>query len=148
MVNLPNWLPLTFKVEDGAWFNLDEVEILSFRQELDLKCGLLRRELRFRDTAGRTTRWRERRIVSMADPHLAGLSIELTPEDWSGRLTVRSALDGSVTNSGVARYRDLAGRHLEILELDHLGADALILYCRTSQSMLGVAQAARTRLRL
>ena len=124
---------------------MDEVEILSFRQELDLKCGLLRRDLRFRDAAGRTTRWCERRIVSMADPHLAALSVELTAEDWSGRLTVRSALDGSVTNSGVARYRDLANRHLEILELNHLGADTLILRCRTSQSLLAVAQAARTR---
>ena len=55
LVNLPNWLPLTFRIDDGAWFRLDEVEILSYRQELDLKVGLLRRNIRFRDNAGRTT---------------------------------------------------------------------------------------------
>ena len=57
----------------------------------------------------------------MADPHIAAISLELTPENWSGRLTVRTALDGAVANSGVRRYRDLAGRHLETLERRPLG---------------------------
>ena len=146
LVNLPNWLPLTFRIEDGEWFDMDKVEILSLRQELDLKRGLLQRELRFRDAAGRTTRWHERRIVSMADPNLAGLCVELTAEDWSGSLTVRSALDGSVSNSGVPRYRALASRHLDAVELDQLGVDTILLRCRTNQSQILLAQTARTRL--
>ena len=146
LVNFPNWLPLTFRIDDGAWFRLDEVELLAFRQALDLRHGVLRRDLRFRDAVGRTTRWNERRFVSMADPHLAALSVELTAEDWTGQLTVRSALDGGVTNRGVARYRDLADRHLDLLDLGHRGADTLFLRCRTNQSRLTVAQAARTRL--
>jgi alpha,alpha-trehalase len=145
LVNLPNWLPLTFRIDEDDWFRLDEVELLSFRQELDLGRGMLRRDLRVRDAQGRTTRWNERRIVSMAEPHRAALSVELTAEDWSGRLKVRSALDGAVTNAGVARYRDLAGRHLDAVETDHRGADIIFLRCRTSQSMIGIAQAARTR---
>ena len=146
LVNLPNWLPLTFRIDDGEWFRLDDVEILSFRQELDLKRGLLRRDLRVRDALGHTTRWSERRLVSMANPHLAGLCVELTPEDWSGQLTVRSALDGQVTNNGVRRYRDLAKQHLEAFELDQMGEDGIFLGCRTNQSLIGMAQAARTRL--
>ncbi len=146
LVNLPNWLPLTFRIDDGPWFRVDEVEVLSYRQGLDLKPGVLRRDLRFRDRAGRTTHWRERRLVSMADPHIAALSLELTPENWSGRLTVRTALDGAVTNSGVRRYRDLAGRHLETLERHHLGTDIIFLRARTNQSFIQIAEAARTRL--
>ena len=146
LVNLPNWLPLTFQIDEGDWFRVDNVEILSYRQELDLKAGLLRRDVRFRDGSGRTTRWNERRLVSMADPHLAALSIELTAEDWAGRLTVRTGLDAGITNSGVPRYRDLASRHLETLELHHLGSDVLFLRVRTSQSLIHIAAAARTRL--
>ena len=146
LVNMPNWLPLTFRINDGAWFRIDDVDVLSFRQVLDLRRGVLNRDIRFRDKAGRTTRWRERRLVSMADHHLAGLAVELTVEDWSGRLTIRSGLDGGVVNSGVARYRALARQHLEVLELDHLGTDALFLRCRTTQSQIQVALAARTRL--
>ncbi|WP_018231033.1 glycosyl hydrolase family 65 protein [Thioalkalivibrio thiocyanodenitrificans] len=146
LVNLPDWLPLTFRIDDGPWFSMDDVEILSLRQTLDLRRGLLCRELRFRDARGHTTGWHERRVVSMADPHLAGLCVELTAEDWSGQITVRSALDGGVTNSGVARYRDLANRHLEVLEREHRGEETIFLRARTNQSQLGVAQAARTRL--
>jgi len=145
LVNLPNWLPLTFRVDDGDWFGLDRVSVVDYRQELELRRGVLLRDIRFRDDAGRTTRWRERRIVSMANPHLAALSIELTAEDWSGRLTVRSALDGSVVNAGVERYRDLANRHLETLEAQHLGEDVIFLRVRTTQSSIEIAQAARTR---
>lgn len=144
LVNLPNWLSLTFRVEDGPWFRIDDVEILSYRQALDLKSGQLHRDIRFRDAAGRTTLWRERRIVSMAQPHMAGLEIELTAEDWAGEITLRSALDGSVVNGNVRDYHDLASRHLEMVELGHLGRDVIFLRARTNQSMIHIAQAART----
>lgn len=144
LVNMPNWLPLTFRIDDGAWFRMNDVEILSFRQELDLWRGVLKRDIRIRDAERRTTRWRERRIVSMDNPHLAGLSVEVTAEDWAGRLTVRSGLDGGVTNNGVPRYRDLAKRHLELLELERFGDDGLFLRCRTNQSLIQVVLAART----
>ena len=55
---------------------------------------------------------RQLRLVHMGDPHLAALRTEFTAEGWSGALEVESALDGDVTNAGVARYRDLDGRHL------------------------------------
>ncbi len=145
LVNLPNWLPLTLRVDDGPWFRIDDVAILEYRQALELKEGVLTRALRFRDGDGRTTRWRERRFASMADPHQAALAIEVTPEDWSGRLAVQSALDGAVTNDGVERYRDLEGRHLEILATRSISEDVIALHCRTNQSRVEVAQAARTR---
>jgi len=146
LVNLPNWLTLTFRADGGPWFAIDEVEILAYRQTLALRDGLLRRELRVRDREGRTTRWDERRLVSMASPHLAALSVELTPQDWEGRLEVRSGLDGRVVNDGVARYRELESRHLEVLAGERLGEDCLLLRTRTLQSRIEVAQVARTRL--
>ncbi|TVP85299.1 MAG: trehalose-phosphatase [Thioalkalivibrio sp.] len=145
LVNLPNWLPLTFRVGDGDWFRLDDTEILSVEQELDVVRGLLWRNLRFRDLEGRTTVWRECRLVSMALPHVAALRVELTAEDWSGRITLRSSLDGSVVNDGVKRYRGLENRHLEVLEADHRGEGTLCLHTRTSQSRLALALAASTR---
>jgi hypothetical protein len=47
------------------------------------------------------------------DPAGEGLREALTPENWSGRVEVVSALDGRVTNDGVARYGQLEGRHLD-----------------------------------
>jgi alpha,alpha-trehalase len=146
LVNLPNWLSLSFRIDDGDWFRIDDVELLSFRQELDVRNGLLLRNLKFRDKEGRTTRWDEQRLVSMADCHLAALSVQLSAEDWSGLLTVRSGLDGNVINDGVERYRSLASRHLETMEMGQPEADAIFLHSRTNQSHIHVALAARTAL--
>src|SRR5665647_902509 len=54
MVNAPNWLPLWFKVGNEDWFRPDTARLLSYRQELDLRRGLLTRVIRFADDAGRT----------------------------------------------------------------------------------------------
>ena len=31
LVNLPNWLSLSFRIGDGDWFDLRKVEVLSYR---------------------------------------------------------------------------------------------------------------------
>jgi beta-phosphoglucomutase family hydrolase len=145
LVNLPNWLPLTFRMEGGEWFDLREVEILDFRQELNLKHGVLLRSVHFRDGEGRQTTLTSRRFVHMASPHLAGLETTLTPENWTGRLEIRSALDGRVVNAGVERYRQLNNKHLVPLETGTVGKDGIWLKVQTSQSRIEIAQAARTR---
>jgi alpha,alpha-trehalase len=146
LVNLPNWLVLTFRPVGGDWLDLGSVEVLSYMQELDLRTGVLSRAFRFRDVDGRTTGVRQRRLVSMAEPHLAALETTIVPEDWSGRLEVRSGLDGAVTNSGVARYRSLRGDHLVPRSSRTLGGDAISLVVETRDSHIRIGEAARTRL--
>ena len=146
LVNIPNWLPLVIRIDDGPWLRPEEVEYLDYRQELCTKEGMLRRSLRLRDSEGRTTRWEERRMVSMDDPHVAGLEVRLTPENWSGRVTIRSALDGSVINDGVPRYRELNSHHLETLENVQINEETILLRSRMVQSRREIVEAARTRL--
>ena len=146
LVNLPNWLCLGFRLEDGPWFDLSAVEILAYRQALDLRNGVLARRVRFRDHAGRIASVESRRLVHMRQRHLAALEMTLCAENWSGTATLRSALDGAVVNSGVPRYRDLASRHLEVLEKGIAGRDGTYLAAQTSQSRVRVALAARTLL--
>ncbi len=145
LVNVPNWLPLTFRIEGGEWFDLRKVEVIAYRQELNVKQGLLTRTVRFRDSEGRRTTLRSRRFVHMGSPHIAGLETTLTSDDWTGRLEIRSALDGRVVNAGVERYRQLNNKHLVPLEMGTVGEDGIWLKVQTSQSRIDVAQAARTR---
>ena len=145
LVNVPNWLPLTFRAEDGEWFGVEQAELLSYWQELDMRRGVLTRLVRLRDMAGRITLVTQRRLVSMDDPHLTALEITILPENWTGRLGVRSALDGTVTNAGVARYRTLNGRHLVPVATGCDGEDVVWLQVRTATSRVEIAQAARTR---
>ena len=146
LVNLPNWLRLRFRPEDGPWFELAAVEVLAYHQELDLKNGLLTRRLRFRDPEGRTSFIRSRRLVHMRYPHLGVLRWTLLAEDWSGHVTIRSSLDGSVINAGVPRYRQLNSKHLETLEKGRAGEEGVYLVVQTNQSRIRLALAARTRL--
>ena len=145
LVNAPNWLPLTFRHPGGRWFRLDEVTVLAYRQELDLRRGVLRRDVRIRDAEGRVTRVDSVRLVHMASPHLAALETTITPENWSGPVEIRAALDGRVVNDLVARYRHLAKDHLIPVETATVDPDGLFLEVRTSQSRVGIAQAARVR---
>ncbi|MGQ7241928.1 glycoside hydrolase family 65 protein [Salinicola sp. V024] len=145
LVNLPNWLCLTFCVDEGEWFSPLTVEWLDWRQSLDLQDGVLRRELRFRDRQGRETTLLARRLVHMGKPHLAAIEWQLRADNWSGRIRVCSALDGRVSNDGVARYRTLASHHLVMPVTEALEADTIRLGVETSQSGLRVVEAARTR---
>ena len=145
LVNLPNWLVLKLRIEGADEFRLADVELLDYRHELDIHRAVVTRELRFRDAAGRETALRSRRFVSMADPHRAGIEWTLTPQNWSGRVEVISAIDGRVTNHGVARYLELEGRHFNPVSPRTFGAEVIALKAQTRQSNIYISQAARTR---
>ncbi|MDR6975950.1 trehalose/maltose hydrolase-like predicted phosphorylase [Streptomyces sp. 3330] len=143
MVNLPNWLPLRFRLEGRPWLTPDTAEVLEHRQVLHLASGLLERRTRFGLGEGRALAVRQQRLVHMADPHLAALRTEFTAEGFTGELDVEAALDGGVTNSGVARYRDLDGRHLTRLHTGSVEPDTVWLRCRTRTSDVRIGMAAR-----
>ena len=71
----------------------------------------------------------------------------MSPENWSGRLEVSSALDGTVRNNGVARYAGLDDMHLVPLRADRNDDDVISLVVETNQSRIRIAEAARTRFR-
>ena len=144
LVNLPNWLPLTFKIGEGAWFDAGSVELLAYAQELDLRTGILSRTLRFASPEGFVSTLVQRRFVSMDDPRLAGLETTIVAEDWSGSLEVRSGIDGDVVNAGVPRYRDLANRHLTHLERGAVDDESVLMVVETNQSHVRVGVATRT----
>lgn len=145
LVNAPNWLPLWFRVADNDWFHPSSPQVVFYQQELDLRRGLLTRVVRFRDEAGRTTRVTSRRFVSQASPHIAVMETTFEAEDWSGPISVRSALDGRVANRNVAEYRLLADRHLTPRRATEIDDETLLLEMETNQSGIHIAMAARTR---
>ncbi len=145
LVNFPNWLSVKFRPDTGDWFNLMAVEVLSYRKELHLDEGMLERTVRFRDPQDRETTLRTRRFVHMGQPHFAAVQVDITAENWSGKVHIRSALDGRVINHGVPRYRQLNSQHLETLGTRSLDHEGMSLHVQTTQSQIRMALAARTR---
>ncbi|WP_324199055.1 trehalose-phosphatase [Nocardia amamiensis] len=147
LVNLPNWLPVTFRIDGSDWFDIDTADLVWYRQQLDLRRAELVRRFRFRDTAGRITTVTQRRFVAMHRPHVGALATTITAENWSGNLRIRSSVDGSVRNRLVERYRDLSEKHLTTVRAEQLSGDSVLLVVRTSESGIPVAVATRSTLR-
>ncbi len=145
LVNAPNWLPLQFRMaDDDTWFSIEDGSTENYELELDVGRGVLMRSFVWIDGRDRRTLVNQRRFVSMRDPHVAGLETAFRAENWSGGIVVRSALDGTVVNAGVPRYRSLESRHFEPIETRPVGDDGISVMVRTTQSRVTVAMAART----
>ncbi|MGX1910118.1 glycoside hydrolase family 65 protein [Streptomyces phaeochromogenes] len=149
LVNLPNWLPLRFRLRSadgsaGPWFSPDTRQSFDHRHTLDLRRATLTRTFRFRDDQAGVLSVEQTRLVHMTDPHLAALRTVFAAQEWSGEIEVESTLDGDVTNSNVHRYRSLNRNHLAHVRTGTAGADTTWLRCRTSTSDIGIGMAART----
>ena len=97
LVNFPDWLELEIFLA-GERFSLADGELLAFERHLNLRNGLLTRTLRWRSPQGRTTQMEFQRFTSLADVHLACMQVAVTPEDYSGKVELRSGLDGGADN--------------------------------------------------
>ncbi|MDI3330302.1 MAG: HAD-IA family hydrolase [Micrococcus sp.] len=145
MVNCPDWTYMRVTLPGGDQLLPGNPDMISYRQELDLRRGLLTRTARFRDRHGRTTRVMTRQFQSFAGHHLAAMELTVEAEDWSGHATVRSMIDGRVANQNVADDRELASHHWDPVQSRELDGETVLLETVTSQSRIHVAMAARTR---
>jgi trehalose/maltose hydrolase-like predicted phosphorylase len=145
LVNLPNWLVLKVRVAGEEMLRLQDYKVLSYRHALDVRNAEVIRELHVRDPKGRESKFESRRFVSMNRMHQAAMAWRATPLNWSGTVEVLSAIDGRVLNRGVARYRQLEGRHLDPQGPRLHGDDVIALKARTRYSRIELALAARTR---
>ncbi|HEQ72594.1 MAG TPA: beta-phosphoglucomutase family hydrolase, partial [Spirochaetia bacterium] len=113
-VNCPNWTLVELAIgDDRVFINPLKQELLQYEHTLQMDQALVRRRILFRDTQGRTTLLETERFISMDDAHLAVLRYRVTPQDYEGRIRIRSAIDGTVINYGVARYRELNSEHVQ-----------------------------------
>lgn len=146
LVNWPNWLPLTFRHPEEEWFNLENVDVISFNQGLNIRTGELCRRLHFIDQKKRETKIEYRRFVSMDNPHLAGIKFSIEPINWASTIEIISMIDGSVINEGVKRYEELSKNHLMVMDKKWVDNESFLLDTATRQSKIYLSQAVRTEI--
>jgi trehalose/maltose hydrolase-like predicted phosphorylase len=125
LVLLADWTRLCITI-DGRQLRLDQGRNLKHQRILDLRQGILWREWRHQDVAGHITRVRGLRFASLADRHLLVQCVAMTPENYSGMVSVDATLTGpvthvtgdgtSVTMEVVSRIIDHAGRQVALTE--------------------------------
>lgn len=140
-VNAPNWLPVTFCVNDGKWFDVNNTEIISIKRILDFKSGLFSRLIIVKDENGNETLIESKRFASMADPHLSALQYSVKPLNYSGKITLKTGLNGAIINDGVERYKSLNQQHLKPVEQGASG-DRQYIVVSTTQSGIQIAEVA------
>ena len=94
LVPTADWTRLSATI-DGYPLRLDQGHYLEHRRILDMRQGILWREWRHQDDAGRITQLRALRLASLADRHLLVQCVTITPENYSGRVSIDAHTDRS-----------------------------------------------------
>ena len=131
LANAPDWLEMEI-VLDGERFSLDRGELLSFNRTLNLKNATLKRDLRWRSPSGQITHLVFERFASLADEHLCAVRATITPENYSGRVEVRSGINGEMDN--------LSFKHWDWIDQGSRGQEAW-LRCQTRATKIELAVA-------
>jgi len=141
-VNCPNWIPFTFKIDNGDWFNFDNCKIIDYNKNIDFRDGFLEREITVEDKNGKQTRIYSCRIADMSTQHIAAQRYGIEALNWEGEATIRAGIDGDIINDGVARYRELNQKHTSpIVETSSKGM--LSVTVETTQSKVRICEAAK-----
>ena len=82
LVNAPNWLPLTFRASGEDWFARERFDVSGYRQELDLRHGLLNRRLRYRGIT-KNDQWLHHRTAALNLRRLLALGLARNEGTWT-----------------------------------------------------------------
>ncbi len=137
LANCPDWLPLVVII-NGDRFRLDHGEILSYRRQLDVRRGVLSRDVRWRSGSGYTVDIHLERFASLVEQHVLALRCQVTPLDFEGTIEVQASINGYPDNQGVMHWEWLNQGDITTDE----GAHATWLHLRTRNTgiELGMAQ--------
>ena len=91
MLNCPDGKVLKTYVDDEP-FDVDSCETESYRRRLDMRRGLLERELHWVTPNGKRVRLCSTRLVSLASRHLACLHLDLVLENADANVVISSEL--------------------------------------------------------
>jgi kojibiose phosphorylase len=138
LANCPDWLPLVVII-NGDRFRLDHGEILSYRRQLDVRRGVLSRDVRWRSGSGYTVDIHLERFASLADQHVLALRCQVTPLDFEGTIEVQASINGYPDNQGVMHWEWINQGDITTDE----GAQATWLHLRTRNSGIELGMATR-----
>lgn len=103
LVNLPDWLEVRLMVDERP-FRLDQGRVHFFRRVLDMRQGILRREVRWESPDGAVLDLSFARFASYAQPHLAALRLLITAVNRPVTLTLHTGLNGHVANENLLHW--------------------------------------------
>jgi len=98
MVNAANAKRITLFL-DGERFSMMTGEILEYRRSLNMREGVLKRNLIWKSPSGRKIKLEVERMVCLPRKNLAAIKYKVTPLNFEGEMVIISEIDGSMKNS-------------------------------------------------
>jgi maltose phosphorylase len=104
VLNSVNWIGIRVDI-DGESVDMAQSEVLSFQRILDMKCGVLQREVSLRLKNNKVIKLSSERFVSMDDEETGAIKYKITLLSGDARINVESYLDADVSNKD-ANYNE------------------------------------------
>lgn len=99
LVVAPDWGRVRI-IAEGNELSLDSGQVLEHRRILDVRRGVLIRDWRHRDLAGRITHVQTLQFASLADRHAVVGVVALVTINYAGRVVLQEMIDGEVGARG------------------------------------------------
>jgi kojibiose phosphorylase len=138
LANCPDWLPLVVII-NGDRFRLDQGEIISYRRQLDVRRGVLSRDVRWRSGSGYTVDIHLERFASLVDQHVLALRCQVTALNFEGKVEIQASINGYPDNQGVMHWEWL--NQGDVTTDD--GAHAAWMHLRTRNTGIELGMATR-----
>ena len=97
MLNVTNSKIIKLYVDDEM-FQMSSDGLLEYERVLDMQKGFTKRSVVWQTSTGKKVQIDITRLVPLTRQHLAAIQFEVTPLNFSGKITIVSALNGEVTN--------------------------------------------------
>jgi maltose phosphorylase len=97
VLNAADWMGLEIKL-DGEILDLANAKVSSFKRVLNMQEGYLTRTFTAETASGKQVQVSSKRFFSIANDEIAALKYDLTPLNFSGKLELKSFIDGDVKN--------------------------------------------------
>lgn len=123
MLNVSDARIIRLSIE-GHEFRLDQGKLHRYKRRLDMRSGMLHRELEWESPAGHRVLLVIRRMVALTHKHLAAIDYAVTALNFSGTLKFDSVVDGEIRRPEATDDPRLgAGSALPSLLLEDTGYD-------------------------
>jgi maltose phosphorylase len=97
VLNAANWIGIDVWIGDEQ-LDLAKCEVLSFRRELNMQEGYLKRNFTAKTASGKEVKVESFRFCSMVDDECGAIKYTITPLNFEGEVTLTPFIDGDIVN--------------------------------------------------
>jgi len=146
MLNLVNSKLICLSVA-GEEFSLLTGEIISYQRYLDMRTGVLHRELVWKSPNGKQIQLEVERVIPQSHRHIALIQYKVTPLNFFGPVTIFSGIDLKIKQSqhegGDPRFGTQFSGDVLRLEQKAIVEDTLVTVHKTANTQFSVATGIR-----